>query len=193
MLERQSKILTLDIGGMPRRWVDIEEAAEYYAKDKVAWEVGEYTYTLRGGIQRASGLQSEITVRSIIAIKGTDHLVGKEGKHPPLSRRLLFARDKHVCGYCGGLFSDLLLEMEHIVPVAQGGRTNWMNIITSCTDCNDYKGNRTPEQADMPLRYLPYVPNRAEGLLMMNRNILADQQELLLSQAKNMVKYPRPR
>jgi hypothetical protein len=191
MLHRESKILTLDIGGMPRKWVDIEHAAEYYAKDKVAWEVGEYAYTLRGGIQRITGIQSEITVRSIIAIKGTDHLVGKEMKAPLLSRRLLFQRDRCLCCYCNTVYEEKDLEMEHVVPVAQGGKTNWMNIVTSCYHCNDIKGNRTPEQAGMDMYYAPFTPSRSEGLLLMNRHILADQMELLMSQSRNIAKYPR--
>lgn len=188
-LHHHSKVLTLDVAGMPRKWVDLEQAIEYYAKDKVAWEIGDFTYTMRGGIQRTSGIQSEITTRSIIALKGTENIVGKHMRSPPLTRRLLFARDHHICAYCGEEYTEHKLEQEHIIPVSQGGKTTWMNIITACVDCNDYKGSRTPEQADMPLRYLPYVPNRAEALLLMNRHILEDQQELLLAQTKNLLKY----
>ncbi len=189
MLNRHSKVLTLNIAGIPVKWVDVEHAIEYYAKDKVAWEIGDYTYTMRGGIQRNTGIQSVLTTRSIIAIKGSEHLGPKLGSIHPLSRKMVFSRDHHICAYCGGKFDDSHLELEHIIPVSQGGRTNWMNIITACVDCNDYKGNRTPDQADMPLRYLPYIPNRAESLLLLNRKILSDQQELLLAQAKNMLKY----
>ena len=40
-------------------------------------------------------------------------------------------------------------------------------------------GSRTPEEAHMQLLYAPYVPNRAEFLILANRRILADQMEFL--------------
>jgi hypothetical protein len=54
-----------------------------------------------------------------------------------------------------------------------------MNSVTACRACNERKGNHTPEQASMELIYLPYVPNRAEYLILTNRRILADQMEFL--------------
>ncbi len=43
------------------------------------------------------------------------------------------------------------------------------------------KGNRTPEEARMPLLYLPYVPSRWEDFILANRRILADQMAYLLA------------
>ena len=189
MLHINSKILTLDVAGVPRKWVDVEEAIEYYAKDKVAWEIGDHAYTMRGGIQRTSGIQSTLTTRSIIAIKGTEFASHKRPRVPQLSRRLLFARDFHICAYCGQKYEDRDLEQEHIIPVSQGGKANWMNLITSCCNCNDLKGNRTPDQADMPLLYMPFIPSASDELLLSNRHILEDQQEILLAQAKNLLKF----
>jgi hypothetical protein len=37
-----------------------------------------------------------------------------------------------------------------------------------------------PEEAGLELRYVPYVPNKAEYLILTNRRILADQMEFLL-------------
>jgi 5-methylcytosine-specific restriction endonuclease McrA len=190
MMNIHTKILTLDMAGVPRKWEDVEKVVEYYAKDKIAWDLGDFEYTMRGGIQRVSGIQSEITVKSIVAVKGTEHLVGKE-RTPPLSRRMLFSRDRCVCAYCGQKYDERHLEQEHVVPRAQGGRSTWTNLVTACYHCNDLKGNRTPEQAQMPLVYLPYIPNRYEELLLSNRHILADQMELLMSKAKHFKMMPR--
>ena len=38
---------------------------------------------------------------------------------------------------------------------------------------------RTPEEAHMQLLYAPYIPNRAEFLILANRRILADEMEFL--------------
>jgi hypothetical protein len=54
-------------------------------------------------------------------------------------------------------------------------------MVTACKDCNAYKGSRTPEEAGMPLYYLPYAPNLYEARILDGRNILADQMEFLLA------------
>jgi 5-methylcytosine-specific restriction endonuclease McrA len=66
-----------------------------------------------------------------------------------------------------------------VLPVSQGGRDTWMNVVTACRHCNQTKSGRTPEQARMELVYAPYVPNKAEYLILCNRNILADQMDFL--------------
>ena len=76
-------------------------------------------------------------------------------------------------------FTHHRLTCDHIVPMSRGGRDTWMNVVTACCTCNQKKGNRTPEEAHMHLLYAPYVPNRAEFLILANRRILADQMEFL--------------
>jgi 5-methylcytosine-specific restriction endonuclease McrA len=65
--------------------------------------------------------------------------------------------------------------------MAQKGRDHWMNVVTACKSCNHRKGNRTPEQAHMPLMYAPYVPSLWEDFILRNRRILADQMEFLMA------------
>jgi len=74
-----------------------------------------------------------------------------------LSRKNILRRDKHVCAYCGR--GDLPLTIDHIIPKSNGGEDTWDNLITACLPCNNKKGNRTPAEADMPLRFKPYKPN----------------------------------
>jgi 5-methylcytosine-specific restriction endonuclease McrA len=93
---------------------------------------------------------------------------------------MLFARDRYLCAYCGERFRSQFLEMEHVYPRSRGGADAWMNLVTACRSCNDRKRARTPEEARMPLLYLPYVPNRHEAFILGNRRILADQMEFLV-------------
>ena len=74
------------------------------------------------------------------------------------SRVNVMARDEFVCQYCGGRFPMSQLNYDHVVPRVRGGKTVWENIVTSCYDCNDKKGARTPEQAKMTLRRKPFRP-----------------------------------
>jgi len=98
---------------------------------------------------------------------------------PPLNNRELFHRDRSICAFCGGQFNPLKLTCDHILPMSRGGGDAWMNVVTACRTCNQKKGNRTPEEAHMHLLYAPYIPNRAEFLILANRRILADQMEFL--------------
>lgn len=48
----------------------------------------------------------------------------------------VFKRDAFTCQYCGARPPDVVLEIEHIVPVAGGGEDNFDNLITACFSCN---------------------------------------------------------
>lgn len=52
----------------------------------------------------------------------------------------VFKRDSFRCQYCGRSAPDVILEVDHIIPVAEGGKNNIVNLITSCRDCNRGKG-----------------------------------------------------
>ena len=54
-------ILTLDNHGVPHRWVTWQQACFYYAKNLVAWTLGEREFTFHGGISQATGKRSSIT------------------------------------------------------------------------------------------------------------------------------------
>jgi 5-methylcytosine-specific restriction endonuclease McrA len=72
-----------------------------------------------------------------------------------LTRRNIMKRDRHTCQYCG-LKSDLTLD--HVHPKSRGGKDTWENLVTACNKCNVKKGNRTPDEAKMPLKTDPYRP-----------------------------------
>lgn len=64
-------------------------------------------------------------------------------KRKPLSKRTrfeVFKRDKFCCQYCGAKAPDVVLHVDHIHPVALGGKNDALNLITSCAACNGGKG-----------------------------------------------------
>ena len=172
-------ILTLDTHGVPHRWISWQHACYYYSKDQVAWAMGAQAFTVYGGMNRLTGRRSSITASSIIAIKGKAMAMKSFSQVPPLNNRELFHRDRQICAYCGGMFPISKLTRDHVTPFSQRGKDSWMNSVTACRACNERKGNHTPEQAGMELIYLPYVPNRAEYLILTNRRILVDQMQFL--------------
>ena len=54
----------------------------------------------------------------------------------------VFKRDSFKCQYCGRSAPDIILEVDHIVPICGNGDSNIINLITSCFDCNRGKGSR---------------------------------------------------
>ncbi len=172
-------VLQLDIQGTPQAWISLEHAAVHVATNSVAWVDGHGPLaTLRGGFNVARGRQSCIDVHPIMALHGASK-VNLFDVIPAFSKAKLFRRDRMTCAYCGERFADGDLQCEHIVPQSRGGRWTWMNLVAACALCNGRKADRTPEQARMPLLYLPYVPSRFEDFLLEGRNIRADVHEWL--------------
>lgn len=90
--------------------------------------------------------------------------VRRKVDYVPFSRANIYARDHHTCQYCAEKLPTAELTFDHVVPVAQGGRKDWENIVTCCIKCNRKKGGRTPAQAGMHLRRLPRKPDKAPAV-----------------------------
>lgn len=54
----------------------------------------------------------------------------------------IFKRDSFTCQYCGGKPPDVILHVDHIHPVADGGTNDDLNLVSACADCNGGKGRR---------------------------------------------------
>jgi 5-methylcytosine-specific restriction endonuclease McrA len=67
------------------------------------------------------------------------------------NRRNIFLRDNYSCAYCQKQLSTEELSIDHILPKSRGGKDTWENLITACKECNCLKGDRTPEEAKMPI------------------------------------------
>ncbi len=83
------------------------------------------------------------------------------------SRHGVLRRDGYRCIYCGiSVGGDqggrVLLKrdftIDHIVPRSRNGRNTWGNTGCACPACNQRKGNRTPNEAGMALRWEPKIP-----------------------------------
>ncbi len=79
-----------------------------------------------------------------------------------LSRKNILRRDGHRCQYCGR--GDVPLTMDHVHPRSRSGEDAWENLVAACVKCNNKKGDRTPEEAEMPLMRVPMKPNHVTFL-----------------------------
>ena len=73
-----------------------------------------------------------------------------------LSRRNVLRRDGFLCQYCSARDH---LTVDHVIPKSRGGSHTWGNLVAACTRCNNRKGDRTPDEARMPLIRAPFKPS----------------------------------
>jgi len=98
--------------------------------------------------------------------------------HQPraLSRKNIFLRDGYTCQYCGRTLAAKDLTLDHVMPRSRGGATTWENLVTCCIECNNRKGNRTPEEAGMRLARPPRPFTLHTSRHLMRALAHADQQ-----------------
>jgi len=104
-----------------------------------------------------STVSYELEVPRVIRLLTYDHY---PQLHVSLNRRNLFARDESICQYCGCKFPTSELSVDHVLPLSQGGKTTWDNVVCACTSCNRRKGSHTPKGAGMKLIRRPGAPIR---------------------------------
>ena len=75
----------------------------------------------------------------------------------PLTKRNILKRDKYTCQYCGTKNGPMTTD--HVIPKKLGGKDTWENLVCACVKCNNRKGERTLEQADMELLRRPKRPH----------------------------------
>ncbi|HKE93909.1 MAG TPA: HNH endonuclease [Povalibacter sp.] len=78
----------------------------------------------------------------------------------------VFKRDYFTCRYCGAQPPDVVLVVDHIMPVAAGGPSTIDNLISACEACNQGKGahslNEVPPRSDADLLYMEVQQEIAE-------------------------------
>lgn len=67
----------------------------------------------------------------------------------------ILARDHYRCAYCGRPGARTV---DHVFPKSRGGDESYGNLVAACGDCNGRKADRTPEEAGMPLLWIPRAP-----------------------------------
>ena len=102
----------------------------------------------------------------VIVLTLYDKLPSREVR---FSRKNIFERDNYMCQYCGKkppTKSQALkwidknqLNLDHVVPRARGGKTTWLNVVTSCYKCNSKKGSKLLEELGWKLLSTPKVPS----------------------------------
>lgn len=104
-------------------------------------------------------------------------------KRKPISQKIrfeVFKRDNFTCQYCGRMAPNVVLEVDHINPVKNGGDNDIMNLITSCFECNRGKGKRK-------LSATEEIQKQQEQLKMLNEK--RKQLQMLIDWKKELEKF----
>lgn len=75
------------------------------------------------------------------------------------SRKNVWVRDNGKCQYCLRQVNSQEFTLDHVVPRKNGGTTVWNNVVTACYECNQKKGDKTPQQAGLKLYKYPTKPD----------------------------------
>lgn len=69
---------------------------------------------------------------------------------------------KGVCHYCGQHVGPENLTLDHVVPVARGGRSTRGNCVPCCRDCNAKKKAYTPAEQILAQLFPDGAPDGSE-------------------------------
>lgn len=141
------RVLILDTGWQAHRIVSWEKAVCMLFDGK-AEVVSEFEDDLRS---------PSFTMKMPAVIRMTKKTRAKKVSIK-FSRENVLTRDGFQCQYCLGEFARDELTYDHVLPRSRGGKTCWENIVAACYECNSKKGDRTPDEASMPLRRAPRKP-----------------------------------
>lgn len=94
-------------------------------------------------------------IPSVIRLKTYQNINENKRKSSTKKRKKIYIRDRYRCSYCDKKCKEQELTLDHVIPKSRGGADTHDNVVTSCISCNQLKGNRTPEEANMPLLHTP--------------------------------------
>lgn len=97
----------------------------------------------------------EIRLPEVMLLKKYDRVQNYELR---LNDRNLALRDGFCCQYCHKRLRESEITKDHVFPQSRGGKDSWENLVVACFVCNLKKGDRTPEEAKMPLLTQPRKP-----------------------------------
>ena len=96
------------------------------------------SYTIKATLELLKNVRAEIGYK----LSKTEHSKTQRNAMTNDLREAIKKRDNYTCCLCGNsIFKEpnLLLEVDHIIPVSKGGRTEAGNLQTLCWRCNRAK------------------------------------------------------
>lgn len=101
----------------------------------------------------------------------------------------IFQRDGFQCQYCGGKPPEVVLVIDHIRSVAEGGTNDAINLVTSCRDCNSGKSDK--KLHSLPPSIDEVISQQAETIAQLTayNEFLRQSHKLELESVDDVVAY----
>lgn len=102
----------------------------------------------------------------------------------------VFKRDTFTCQYCGSTPPKAILHVDHITPVALGGKNNLDNLLTACSECNLGKAARPLSSAHPALSLAEKAKQikEREAQIKEYNKILAEEAERIECDVWNVIR-----
>ena len=126
---------------------------------------------LRGRVDAATedaviirGVSASLRIPSVIRLR---RYINVPRRGARWTRRGVLQRDGYQCIYCGiqpgarqrgKVLGKNNFTVDHLIPRSRGGKNTWGNTACACPFCNNRKGDRTPHEVGMALRWEPKIP-----------------------------------
>jgi hypothetical protein len=95
----------------------------------------------------------------------------------------IFKRDGFICQYCGAHPPSVILNVDHIHPVALGGDNSDDNLVTSCQSCNLGKGAAELTNAPQSLQDKAAMILEREAQINGYQRVMNDKKQRLLEES----------
>lgn len=95
----------------------------------------------------------------------------------------VFKRDGFVCQYCGSHPPNVILHVDHIIPVAEGGKNEMDNYVTSCDKCNLGKSNVSLKDIPQSLKDKALDVAEKEAQIQGYYNIMESKRQRIIDQS----------
>jgi len=142
--------LVLDTQGFPFAFVTWQRAVNLYFQDRATVVTDDAERILR-----SSSFEMGFAARDPAAEPHQPEVAAEGADEAPQHRY----RDNSSCQYCGRVLETREYTIDHVVPRARGGHSEWSNLTLACVVCNKRKSNLLPHEAGLVLRQKPYEPS----------------------------------
>jgi hypothetical protein len=133
------------------------------ALDPVSYEM----FTFTEWIERHQITDIDSTMRSEkmwilipeIIVLNTNSMKKTKGTSNSVSKRKVFDRDGHRCGYCNCTLTGSNRTVDHVIPTSKGGKNIYENVVACCGKCNSKKGDKSLKEMGWKVLHKLYVPD----------------------------------
>lgn len=99
----------------------------------------------------------------------------------------VFKRDGFSCQYCGATPPAVVLHVDHVDPVANGGQNDMDNLVTACESCNQGKSDRSLDDIPQTLQDKAALVLEREAQIRGYQGVLAAKRQRIEDECSEVV------